>query len=239
MSFTDNGYELVNNFLSPAQLESFNSELGEVNLPHSSGGIRNAQSKFPCIEAYIKSDHVLDQAAAYLTGVPQFVRAILFNKTPENNWLVSLHQDKTVAVSKEFSEQDWGPWSKKDGVLHVQPPLKVLNAMVTFRIHLDSSTIENGCLSVVPGSHKLGVLNQQQISDRSSDIRSGHFRFDHFRSDHFKSVLCPAPAGSALIMRPHVLHSSNKGTVPTQRRVLHIEYSSYELPSGVFWAESV
>lgn len=224
MSFSDNGYELINSFLSSEQLDIFNSEIGEISLAHTSGGIRNAQAKYPCIDAYVRSNHILDLASSYIVGVPQFVRAILFNKTPNNNWLVPLHQDKTVAVSKEFSEQGWGPWSKKEGVVHVQPPIGVLNSMVTFRIHLDSTNTENGCLAVVPGSHKLGILKQQQISDKFN---------------HLKSLPCPAPEGSALVMRPHLLHSSRKGTAPTQRRVLHVEFSSYELPSGVSWAESV
>jgi len=202
----------------------FNSDLGSVELPQSAGGIRNAQTKFQSIRSFSSSRHVLDQAATYLNGAPKFVRAILFNKTSSNNWLVTLHQDKTVAVSRMFSLDGWGPWSEKDGVLHVQPPIEVLNSMVTFRIHLDATSEQNGCLSVVPRSHKLGVLSQKEISNRSHT---------------FTSVLCLAPEGSALVMRPHLLHSSAKGKSPSQRRVLHLEYSDYELPSGVSWAESL
>ena len=224
LSFSDNGYELINSFLSSEQLELFNSELGSVELPRSAGGIRNAQTKYHSISSYSSSSHVLEKAGAYLQGTPKFVRAILFNKTATNNWLVTWHQDRTVAVTNRFHADGWGPWSEKDGVLHVQPPLEVLNSMVTFRVHLDSTSEENGCLSVVPQSHKLGILTQQEIAERSSG---------------FTSVLCPAPEGSALVMRPHLLHASGKGSDPTQRRVLHLEYSDFTLPSGVSWAETV
>jgi len=104
------------------------------------------------------------------------------------------------------------------------PPVEVLNSMVTFRIHLDACTEQNGCLSVVPKSHMLGILTQKQISEQSK---------------YFVSVQCPAPAGSALVMRPHLLHASSKGTAPSQRRVLHLEYSDYKLPAEASCAKDV
>ena len=169
---------MIDSFLSSEQLQAFNSELGEVELPQSVGGIRNAQSKYHTVRSFTSSVHVLKQAEVYLNGNPKFVRAILFNKTASNNWLVTWHQDRTVAVSKKFTADGWGPWSQKDGVLHVQPPIDVLNSMVTFRVHLDSISEENGCLSVVPKSHKLGILTQQEILEQSNT---------------FNPVLCPAP----------------------------------------------
>ena len=221
--FFDDGYELIDSFLTPEQLETLNREIGLAELLRTVGGVRNAQEKYPCIKRFTSSTYAIDKAAGYLRRTPKLVRAILFNKTEVNNWLVSWHQDKTVAVSKEFRAEGWGPWSEKDGVVHVQPPVEVLNSMVTFRIHLDASSEENGCLSVLPGSHKLGILTQQEIAERSST---------------FEPVLCKAPERFALVMRPHLLHASAKGTAPTQRRVLHIEYCDYELPSGVAWAKS-
>ncbi len=32
-------------------------------------------------------------------------------------------------------------------------------ALVAVQLYLDNSTLENGCIHVVPGSHKLGLLN--------------------------------------------------------------------------------
>ncbi len=224
MSFSDDGYELVYPFLTQAELKKLDAEIGSPDLPRSIGGIRNAQAKFPCIAALSTSKRILDQAACYLQSEPQLVRAILFNKTQDNNWLVPWHQDRTVAVSAKFNAQGWGPWSEKDGVLHVQPPLEVLNSMVTLRVHVDDATEKNGCLSVVPASHGYGVLTQQEIVERSGS---------------FVPALCKAPAGSVLAMRPHLLHASAKGAEPALRRVVHLEYSDYKLPFGVCWGDSV
>ncbi|WP_141215531.1 hypothetical protein [Hahella sp. CCB-MM4] len=50
------------------------------------------------------------------------------------------------------------------------------------------------------------------------------------------SVSCEAIEGSILVMRPHLLHASSKAIAPTNRRILHVEYSDYRLPEGIHWA---
>lgn len=217
----EGGYELVNDFLSDTQLNCINNELEKVVLPDRAGGIRNADKKYSSICDIATSDELIAQAQKYLSGNASLVRAILFNKTPKNNWLVAWHQDRTVAVSEKFEEKGWGPWSVKDQIHHVQPPVYVLDQMITFRIHLDDTSLENGCLKVMPHSHKLGILDSDAIQTYSQS---------------HEALVCEALAGSALAMRPHILHSSSKAIVPSQRRVLHLEYSSFKLPKGVLWA---
>ena len=221
MSGLEDGYELIDGFLSDDQLNSINNEIKLVRFPNRSGGIRNAEKKFSSVHEVAYSDTIISKAKTYLSESVGLVRAILFNKTPENNWLVSWHQDRTVAVSDKFDKHEWGPWSIKDEIHHVQPPIEVLAQMVTFRIHLDDTSLENGCLKVLPNSHRLGILD-------AGDIQA-------YAQNH-EAVVCEAPAGSALAMRPHLLHSSSKTVSPCQRRVLHLEYSSYKLPNGVSWA---
>lgn len=217
----ENGYELIDDFLSGNQLNSINNELMDVSFPDRAGGIRNVEEKYSSIRDIAASDELMAFVKKYLSGDASLVRAILFNKTYENNWLVTWHQDRTVAVSEKFEENGWGPWSIKDEILHVQPPVSVLEEMVTFRIHLDDTCLENGCLKVLPNSHKLGILDSSAIKE--------------YTQSH-EGIACEAKAGSALVMRPHILHSSSKAIFPTQRRVLHLEYSSYKLPRGVSWA---
>jgi len=119
-------------------------------------------------------------------------------------------------VSDKAEIEGWGPWTLKDGVHHVQPPLEILNNMVTFRIHLDDTNESNGCLKLIAGSHHQGVMTHNEIQDYIKDKTATY---------------CSAKAGSALIMRPHVLHASSKAISPSQRRVLHLEYCGYDLPS--------
>lgn len=117
--------------------------------------------------------------------------------------------------------EGWGPWALKASVWHVQPPIAVLESMVTIRIHLDSATTANGCLKVAPGSHRLGLIPSDKVIEQvgKHDV-----------------VYCETPAGGAVIMRPHIMHASENSVTPASRRVLHFEYSSFQLPDGIAWA---
>jgi ectoine hydroxylase-related dioxygenase (phytanoyl-CoA dioxygenase family) len=179
------------------------------------------QKKFTSIHRITTSEKRIAPAKEYLSGTPNLVRAILFNKTLQNNWLVSWHQDKTIAVSDKLELAGWVPWSSKDNIHHVQPPIDILNDMITFRIHLDDTNKDNECLKVLPRSHLLGILDQPSLIK---------YLEDNMEVNYFAS------AATALVMRPHILHSSSKTTKPNQKRILDLEYSSYELPNGVYWA---
>ncbi|VUD67420.1 hypothetical protein TDB9533_03784 [Thalassocella blandensis] len=219
MSFKDDGFEILDGLISLNEIEVIKSELS--GLECLGGGLRNAEKRLPSVAKLVESKFFVDLASEYLPAKARIVRSILFIKSIENNWFVAWHQDKTVAVSVKMDKPGWGPWSTKDGVLHVQPPIAVLEQMITFRIHLDDSTEDNGCLKVVPNSHRGGIMPQDKIQDYTKIHRA---------------VSCVAPAGSVLVMRPHILHSSSKAISHQPRRVLHVEYSSYQLPHGVKWA---
>lgn len=221
MSINQAGFELLQNFIDSDAAAAIIDEVDSSLLNTQGGGIRNADKKFNLIATLVSSSYLLSQASRYLSGSPHLVRAILFDKSFNNNWLVTWHQDKTIAISSRFEKEGWGPWSFKDGVHHVQPPLEVLESMITFRIHLDDSTYKNGCLKVIPNSHHWGLLSQEEIYRHTASA---------------KGEVIEAPALSALAMRPHILHASSKAEGPSRRRVLHLEYSSYILPEGMSWA---
>jgi ectoine hydroxylase-related dioxygenase (phytanoyl-CoA dioxygenase family) len=148
------------------------------------------------------------------------VRAIFFDKTPKANWKVTWHQDLTIAVQKRREVEGFGPWSEKAGVPHVQPAMSILKNMLTLRIHLDESSAENGTLSIIPGSHRLGRISPAQIQT----LRKTK-----------STILCSVPKGSVMFMRPLLLHASKAGINPSHRRVLHFEYSAESLPGGLEW----
>lgn len=215
----DSGYDIVKNY--PLPLEDIICSLTSAELDPGKAGVRNIEKKSDYIRRLCCSDAVISLASRYLSSRPKLVRAIYFNKTSTNNWLVSWHQDRTVAVSRKFTADDWGPWSVKDGVHHVQPSVEVLEKTITLRLHLDDANEENGCLMVMPCSHKQGLLAPSEI---------------HAIVVSREPFMCCANAGDILVMKPHLLHASSKATEPTNRRVLHMEFSSFELPNGISWA---
>jgi ectoine hydroxylase-related dioxygenase (phytanoyl-CoA dioxygenase family) len=220
LSLNNSGFEVVEDILSAQDAEHLQNLLGTLELSPQRGGVRRIEQLLPTVGALAHSSKLMNIAKSHLSGKPYLVRAIYFEKTPENNWLVTWHQDRTVAVSNRFEIDGWGPWSLKANAWHVQPPIEVLENMVTIRVHLDSATIENGCLKVLPGSHRLGLIPSQKILEKINN---------------HEAVYCEVPAGGAVVLRPHLLHASEKSKSSTPRRVLHFEYSGFKLPAGIAW----
>jgi hypothetical protein len=148
------------------------------------------------------------------------VRGLLFDKTTDANWKVAWHQDRSIAVCERHDVAGFGPWSVKAGVVHVQPPVAILERMITIRLHLDDCDADNGPLRVVPGSHRDGILSDEDV-----------LRLPRERGE----VACLVPRGGAVLMRPLLLHASSAATNPRGRRVIHIEYSGDDLPAPLEW----
>ena len=222
MIFFENGCEIVDNFISEHWLKLILDEIAQAEFSTEVSGVRRINKKLSTVGQYLNSDEFTARAKAFMPDNAQLVRAIFFNKSPELNWYVTWHQDKTVSVSTRFEAAGWRAWSVKENALHVQPPLAVLESMVTIRVHLDATPKENGCLKVIPNSHQLGILSQAEINE-VIEAEAPYF--------------CEAEKCAALIMRPHLLHASSKSRLPSNRRVLHFEFSNWVLPNGVCWAE--
>jgi ectoine hydroxylase-related dioxygenase (phytanoyl-CoA dioxygenase family) len=157
------------------------------------------------------------QAALGGTAVP--FRATLFAKSGAVNWLIPWHQDTALPLATRFDDPEWVSWSKKAGVCYAHAPCWALSRVAALRVHLDASSGENGPLRVVPGSHQIGVLTDQEVSDYVKT------------NDH---NACLVPRGGVLAMRPLLIHSSSKAQTDAPRRVLHIEYAdTLDLKPGV------
>ena len=159
-------------------------------------------------------------AAGLLGPGARPVRAVLFDKTQAMNWLVAWHQDRTIAVRDRRDTTDFGPWSVKDGIVHVAPPISVLDQMVTLRVHLDACTDDNAPLIVALGSHRLGKVAADEVEAMANQ---------------HPIHACHADAGDIWAYATPILHSSAKSVSDRRRRVLQLDYSALELPNGLEW----
>ena len=150
------------------------------------------------------------------------VKSIYFDKPETSNWYVSYHQDLTISVDKKLELTGFEFWTTKQNQFAVQPPLDILQSVVTVRIHLDETNENNGALKVVPKSHLKGIYRPETID---WTIES--------------EVSCNVSKGGIMLMKPLLLHSSGRTTNNKQRRVIHIEFSNQELPTQLNWAERI
>ena len=187
-----------------------------------SAGARRPELRSPAFTSLASGGRSMETATAILGEGCRPVRMILFDKTPESNWHVAWHQDPCIAVKAKADVPGYAGWSIKSGIPHVQPPASILEQMVTLRYHIDDTPADNGALWVSPRSHRQGRIPESLIPDMTTADRT---------------VVCSAHAGDLLIMRPLLLHASQKATAASpHRRVIHIEYAGVDLPIPLEWS---
>ena len=216
-----NGFAVVPAVLMAAQSEALAAYLHPLAAACSAPGTRDLVNKCPAIRELADSPAVRAMVEPLLGRQARLVRSIYFNKSPQNNWQVSWHQDLTIAVQARADLAGYGPWSIKEGIAHVQPPREVLDNMLTVRVHLDAADESNGAMWVVPGSHRSGRLSAKQVVDLANAS---------------ERALCSVEAGGAMLFRPLLLHSSRKSSSERERRVIHLEFCGATLPAPIDWA---
>ena len=166
-------------------------------------------------------NHELKLIISKVLGADFFVtKSIYFDKPEQSNWFVAYHQDLTISVDKKILIEGYGPWTVKQNQFAVQPPLRILESNFTIRIHLDDTNENNGALKVVPKSHLKGIYRPEKID---WTVES--------------ETVCNVEQGGIMIMKPLLLHSSNRTTNKRQRRVIHLEFSNCSLVDSLQWSE--
>lgn len=84
---------------------------------------------------------------------------------------------------------------------------------------------------------KLNAIIQEYFGADYFAIKSIYF--DKPEGIQGDETICPVKSGGIMIMRPLLLHSSNRTTNSQKRRVIHIEFGNRILPGGLSWAEAL
>ncbi len=225
--FAEAGFAVLPNLYSPAEVAGL---LHAVESAPASGpnfrrsqevfAIRNLLGEVPALGPLLATESLRQLLQQLFPGGCRLVKAIYFDKPAGSNWLVAWHQDLMINVNQRIALPGFGPWTSKPEGVAVQPPLTVLENVTTLRIHLDDCDASNGALKVVPGSHRHGVVPALKIPEFTP-----------------AAVTCAVPAGGAMLMKPLLLHASNRSSSPRPRRVMHLEFASVVLPEGLEWRE--
>jgi ectoine hydroxylase-related dioxygenase (phytanoyl-CoA dioxygenase family) len=125
-----------------------------------------------------------------------------------------------MAVVERREAEGFSAWTIKGEVPHVEPPLSLLNRMVTLRLHIDPVAADNAPLLIAPGSHRYGRIAEAEIDEVVA--RCGQFE-------------CLAEAGDIWVYRSLILHASKAAVTVNHRRVLQVDFSADNLPSGLVW----
>jgi ectoine hydroxylase-related dioxygenase (phytanoyl-CoA dioxygenase family) len=198
-------------------LRDFNT-VGSIRRHGRVYAIRNLLHEISAVGELAESPAIRGLAEQVLGPNCLAVKATFFDKRPEANWKVPWHQDLTIAVEERVDVEGFGTWTKKAGVLHVQPPIAVLEKMLAIRVHLGDCDDTSGALRVIPGSHAQGLAKDSAIRMKGA-----------------RGVTCAVAKGGVVVLRPLLLHASSAAVKPAHRRVIHFEFAACELPGGLRW----
>jgi hypothetical protein len=215
--FARDGYQLVTAVLTA---EECGHAAAQVHLAEAGKGGTRCLLAEPWCTALAQRLRAHQALASCIPADSVAVQCTYFEKSADRNWLVPIHQDLSIPVAARVDEPSLRGWSEKEGALFVQAPVNVLEQLVAVRLHLDECGRDDGALKVVAGSHKRGVMtNDEAIAARTVGAEQ----------------VCLADEGDVLVLRPLILHASSKGKGDSRRRVLHFVFGPRRLPLGLEW----
>lgn len=95
------------------------------------------------------------------------------------------------------------------------------HTMLAASVHMDDADLENGCLHVIPGSHKTGTLPHV-----------GQFYLNHKEYPISMGTPCPAKAGDVLFFNYLTIHGSPQNRSDRFRRNVLFQYrAATDLPA--------
>ncbi|MDE0481163.1 MAG: phytanoyl-CoA dioxygenase family protein [Candidatus Poribacteria bacterium] len=220
--FIENGYLVVPNLLSDGEIEELRQDTvtlarGEYEcdnmkpLPNSVTD-EDAIGRILCIHQphfvsdtigkYVKHPKIcgiLSQITAahlpFWDGSVKCMQSMLFVKPP-NFQGQAWHQDEIYIPTRDRSLI--GAW-----------------------IAMDDATVENGCLWVLPGSHRQGYLYPQRNHENPDEF---DFAQESYGFDGSEEVPVEVTTGTLVFFNGYLLHRSRKNRGSTFRRVLVNHY---------------
>lgn len=221
-SFVDDGFLVLPDLLTPAEVEELRADLVRLarggypcdNLPPVPPEttdrevlerilcIHQPHYVSPVMERYVRHPAVcgvLSQVTAahlpYWDGSVKCMQSMLFVKPPGfqgQAW----HQDEIYIPTRDRSLI--GAW-----------------------LALDDATVENGCLWVIPGSHRSGYLFPQRAHGNPDEF---DFAGESYGFDEAGMLPVEVPAGAVVFFNGYLLHRSLKNRSTIYRRVLVNHY---------------
>jgi len=139
-SLDTHGYAVVPRAVEHARIDSIASLL--AHAPLDGAGTRRMLDPDWCA-ALARDLRSMSWLRPHLPDDAVAVQCTAFVKSPERNWLVSIHQDLSIPVAERVESPACSGWSEKEGDVFVQPPISVLERMLAVRLHLDDCHAAN------------------------------------------------------------------------------------------------
>lgn len=214
--FRENGYFVVEEAFSTTEVETLRRSVGELEAKASAieestdrfkfhlfgdGDARLLQQVAEPHElggewlALARDKRILDTVELFIGADISLYYSMLIMKPPRHGAPAPWHQDMSFFVHDRAD-------------------------LVACQVYLDDATVENGCVRVVPGSHKLGLLNHFSDGVFSEVVQGDTSPYDAV------AVPLTVKAGSVAFWHCLTLHSSHSNGSEHARRAVVFEYKN-------------
>lgn len=221
--YAENGFFVLEGAYSAAEVAKLNAEavsicrgergpLGGAAQIDAHAGDDEVLRRYLCIHFPHKQSAVMRDALFH----PPLLRALTAAVGPNLKCMQSMLFIKP-------SGQPGQAWHQDEDYIPTRD-----RSLVGAWIALDRATVENGCLWVIPGSHRSGILwDQHWHGDRQFDCAEESRGFPFTGAD---AVAVEVEAGSIVCFNGYTLHRSlpNRAAAGTYRRALVNHYMSCE-----------
>lgn len=223
----ENGFSILSDLYSDNEISKIlacieNTEQNKTSFMKTKDlfAIRQLIKNIPDLSDYLFNKKLTELLSELSESEYFLTKAMYFDKPIESNWFVAYHQDLSISVDKKAELDDYSNWTFKKEQYGVQPPIQILEDTITIRIHLDKTKKNNGALKVIPKSHTKGVI---RTDSKDWNIEN--------------EFVCEVEKGGAMLMKPLILHASNRTTNGKKRRVIHLEFNKHKLTKPLAWLE--
>lgn len=218
--FDDDGYFVVENVFSPAEVKEMRDEFErlrgiegeygghEVHIEPGAPRLSNLFNKSAAFDRCLNCTPTL-AAAHYLLGE---IRVYSLNA---RNPLKGQGQQLLHSDVPRVSPTDW----------------RVVNSMVM----LDDMTLDNGPTRVVPGSHKWVPINVPDVN--MAEVKYIEVTPEDKKimptdpyAPHPEEIKLTGKAGSVAVINGHIWHGGTRNETGAPRRVLHLAIGRRDLP---------
>lgn len=214
--FNERGYFLLENVFTRAEMEELTGHIEayhrryEEILREKGGAEGISRADEIAFTSHLAEQ---DETIRAFSLRPEFVALSTQLLGPD----IDLYWNQSVFKGPECEKQF--PWHQDDGYTPVTP-----TPYLTLWLALNDATLENGCISVLPGSHKRGLVP--------------HYRTPlglvcHELDDPDQGVPVPVPSGSMAVFQSLTMHKSGVNRSNGWRKAYILQYSHAGLRSAL------
>jgi phytanoyl-CoA hydroxylase len=211
--YDEYGYVVVENYFSADELFEMNKELDQLGESNDTrlqvqgeheGFIYQLALLTEKTKGFAEDDRILMLIEDIVKPGISIFSSKLLTKLPHSESVCHWHQDDAYYTEVVDSNTRMSVW-----------------------VPLQDTTEENGCLWVVPGSHKAGLM-----AVAPKDYGTCRKALDEEKVDLSKAIPVPMKAGSVILFHAMLWHSSKGNSTDQIRRAFIISYQEATVPKG-------